>query len=138
MSATVVPRVGGTITAWLAIWAFVVYAVWQGVGIMLGGPERWNSPGFATLRLAPNPTIFWGTWLVSFGLLVGLGSLLRFFWLKAVGLIGIATWSILFAFGGLVAAATVPTASNTGGKTYVLIAAVAVILTFIDERRHAR
>ena len=121
----------------LTIWAVGAYAVWQGQGIMAGGVERWASPSFAVLRSVPNPTVTWGCLLIVVGLVVLVASALRWWWLKLAGMVGFATWSTLFAIGALRAAELFPTVASTGGRTYCLIAALAVILIWVDEARPA-
>lgn len=124
---------GASPAARLTIWAFALYAVWQGAGIIDGGPQRWGSASFAVLRQAPHPTVTWGSLLILFGLVVFAASLMHRWWLKLAGLVGIAAWSLLFSAGAFRAAALSETVANTGGKTYALIAAVALILISIDE-----
>jgi uncharacterized membrane protein YgdD (TMEM256/DUF423 family) len=130
-----VPTIWATPLARMTIWAFGGYALWQGAGIIAGGPERWAGPSFAVLRRIPEATLVWGSLLVACGALILLGSLLRRWWIKAIGLAGLAVWSGTFAAGALQAARDSHMVANTGGKTYCLIALVAILLIFIDERR---
>lgn len=128
--------VRASIAARLTIWIWAGYAIWQGMWIVAGGIERWQSPSFAVLRQVPNhPSLFWGILLVTFGTALGVASLLRLFWVKAFACIGIAIWSICFASGALVAAHHNPNMASTGGPTYIAIAVSVLVLVFVDERR---
>lgn len=127
--------VQATLAARITIWAVGLYGIWQGAGIIRGGPLRFAGPTFVVLRLVPFPTLIWGWWLILAGLAVITGSALRQWWVKAAGLIGVAVWSVTFAIGAFQAVRVIPTVPNTGGKTYALIAFVAVVLLFIDERK---
>lgn len=124
-----------TILARLTIWIVGAYAIWQGQGIIAGGPERFGSPSFAVLREVPHdPTLVWGWTLIVSGVLVLFGSASRLILVKAIGLAGVATWSLCLAKGAF-AALAIPSTAPTGGKTYVAIAAICVVLIFVDERK---
>jgi hypothetical protein len=127
----------GTVSARATIWAFVIYSLVQGSGILLGGSVRWGSPAFTYLRQLPYAPDSWGWALILFGMTLGAASLLRNWWLKAVALTGIVTWSLAFASGAQYAAAVLPTAPTTGGPVYILVAVVAAILVLPDEARKA-
>jgi hypothetical protein len=127
----------GTVAARATIWAFVIYSLWQGAGIVVGGAERWSSPSFTYLREAPGAPASWGWALIVMGLLLGWASLARAWWIKCVALCGISTWSVGFASGAQYATTTVETAATTGGPVYLLVAIVAAILILPDEARKA-
>lgn len=133
----------------LTLWVVGGYAIWQGEGLIRGGPERLAGPSFAVLRRTPEPNLFWGWWLVVAGLLVLAGSALQrakdpdvqlagLVFSKGLGLAAMAVWSFCFAKGGLDAAAAVPTAATTGGRTYVLLGVWLLLLLLVDERRGRR
>lgn len=127
--------VRASIAARITIWVWAAYAIWQGIWIIDGGIERWGSPSFDVLRSVPDPTLFWGLILVVLGVTIFAASVLRLFWVKAVGCIGLAVWSICFASGAIAATKHNPQASSTGGPTYIAVAAAVLVLVFIDERR---
>lgn len=127
----------GTVSARATIWAFIVYCLVQGAGIVAGGEIRWSSPAFTYLRQTPYAPESWGWALILFGLVLGVASLTRNWWLKVAALTGIVSWSLAFASGAQYAAAVLPTAGTTGGPVYILVAVVASILVLPDEARKA-
>lgn len=140
------PLIRATFLARVSIWLAGGYAIWQGAGIITGGPERFAGPSFAVLRgNMEDPTLVWGSVLIAAGAVVLASSLaqqasnadvrLSGLVTKAIGLIGIAVWSLCFAKGAFDAAAAIPTLANTGGKTYVYIALAVLVLVLVDERR---
>ena len=132
-----IPTMPASIGGRLTIWGTAGYAIWQGLGIIHDGPNRFGGPSFAVLNLAPNPTLLWGLWLAAAGAVLAGGSITRRWWLKLAALIAIATWSVCFAVGSWLAQ-TLPTTAGTGYKTYVFIAWVTLVLVFLDERRPPR
>ena len=126
-----------TVPARFSIWAFVVYSLIQGAGIVIGGTVRWSAPSFTYLRDAPGAPASWGWALMAFGMALGLASLLPSWWLKAASLLCIVIWSLLFASGAQYAASTIPTAATTGAPVYTLVALLAAILVAPDEARKA-
>jgi hypothetical protein len=127
----------GTVAARASIWAFVLYAFWQGTGIVLGGEARWSGPSFTYLRETPGAPASWGWVLIGLGLLLGFASLSLSWWLKLFALAGISVWSLGFASGAQYATSTVETAGTTGGPAYLLIAVLAAIVILPDESRKA-
>lgn len=127
----------GTVAARATIWTFVIYALWQGAGIVLGGEARWSGPSFTYLRDTPGAPASWGWALVCLGLLLGCASLCTSWWLKCFALAGMSVWSLGFASGAQYATTTVDTAATTGGPAYLLIAIIAAILILPDEARKA-
>lgn len=127
----------GTVAARATIWTFVIYALWQGAGIVLGGEARWSGPSFTYLRETPGAPASWGWALIGLGLLLGYASLSLSWWLKLFALGGISVWSLGFASGAQYAMSTVETAGTTGGPSYLLIAILAAIVILPDEARKA-
>lgn len=127
----------GTVSARAGIWAFVVYSLVQGAGIVIGGAIRWTGPAYTYLRDTPGAPASWGWVLAFLGLALGLASLNKMWWVKAASLAGIATWSLGFAYGAQYATAHVHTAGTTGGPVYILVAIMAAVLVLPDEARKA-
>lgn len=143
------PLIPATFPARVSIWLAGSYAIWQGSGIIAGGPQRFGGPSFTVLRQAPHPTLFWGWFLVTAGMLVLAGSLTQLSAVttvvqraglasKTVGLVATAVWSFCFAKGALDAARSIETVPTTGGRTYVYIGLMVLVLVLIDERRPRR
>jgi len=128
----------GTVAARTTIWAFVVYSLVQGAGIILGGDIRWTGPAYTLLREVPGAPESWGWALAILGLALGAASLVKSWWLKLFALGGISTWSLGFSVGAYGATTAVETAGTTGGPAYLLIAVVAAILIVPDEARKDR
>lgn len=126
-----------TVAARASIWAFVIYCLVQGAGIVIGGAIRWSGPGYTYLRDTPGAPASWGWALVLLGLALGLASLNTLWWAKAIALTGIVTWSLGFAYGAQYATTHVVTAGTTGGPVYILTAILAAILVLPDEARRA-
>ena len=124
-----------TISARFAIWSFVIYSLWQGSGILVGGSERWVGPAYTKLREVPGAPASWGWALITLGLMLGTASLLNLWRLKLVALVGISTWSFGFAFGAQYATSTVETAGTTGGPVYLLVCILSAVLIPYDESR---
>lgn len=135
MSIPTMPTVQASVPARFTIWAFGVYAIVQGVWVCLGGIGRWASPAFGMIRQVPGSPYTWGIPLAVFGVVVLTASLLGRFWLKAAGLLGISVWAFAFGVGAVGAITMSPTASTTGGPTYLVISVVTAILIPIKERR---
>lgn len=142
------PMIRATFGARATIWIASAYAIAQGAGIVVGGPQRFAGPSFTVLRQAPHPTLFWGCWLIVAGILILTSSLVlqqvpstpvrRGLWAKGVALFAMAVWSFCFAKGALDAARTIETVPTTGGPTYVYIGLGVLVLVLIDERRSRR
>lgn len=128
-------RAPASVPARMTIWLYALYAVGQGIGICLGGIVRWSGPGYTIVRQLPGSPYSWGVALSLFGILLGVASARKLWGLKAVALVLIVVWSVAFASGAFVAAATVPGAGTTGGPVYLLTAAAAAVLIMLDERR---
>lgn len=127
-----------TILARMTIWVLGGYAVAQGIGILVGGAGRWHGPTYRVLVQAPGGHAFWAVGIIIFGMVTLSGSLARSWWLKAVGLAGIAGWSICFSFGVLTAILGSPEGGTTGVAVYFKDALVAIILILVDEDRRKR
>lgn len=119
---------------WLAVattYAAAIYGIWQGVGLMTSGPERFGSPAFATIRRAPE---VWGLVALAFGVLVLWGVIRRCFYLKAVGLAGLSLWSLSVATMALTAYLSSPIAAPTGAPAYYFIAVNLGILVWSKQK----
>jgi len=142
-----VPLIPSTILARMTIWLWGGYAIWQGIGIIADGEERFSDPIYAALNRTPEPTLTWGTMLTLSGVLMIVGSVMQSLdgdqrkqigWLfKGLGCFGVALWCVTFAIGSWLAR-DIPTSSGTAGRTYTAIAVGVLILVFIDERKGAR
>ena len=126
-----------TVSGRFAIWVFVAYSLWQGSGIVVGGPERWAGAGYTVLREVPGAPASWGWALILFGLLLGMASLMTAWRLKFLALAGISIWSLGFSVGAQYATNTVATAGTTGGPVYFLVCILAAGLIPYDEARKA-
>lgn len=123
-----------TILSKLTIWAIGTYAICQGLGIVWGGPARFGGPAYKTLRTVPwEASTFWGIALTVGGVAILIGSVLARWWLKTIGLVGVAIWSLLLANGAWDAMQANPVGGTTGAATYVFIAGVSLILVFVHE-----
>ena len=131
--------VGTTILAKLTILGIGIYGVLQGVGILVGGPQRFGAATYAALRLAPvvHPAYLWGSLVVLCGVLTLVGSLAMWWWVKSAGLVGLAIWSLLLANGAW-AALELPSTGTTAAPTYVLVAYICLVLIFVHERTPER
>lgn len=127
----------GTVPSRASIWAFAVYAVYQGCGIVIGGMDRWGGPAYTFLRQAPGAPDSWGWAIAIAGITLMAASAIRSWWLKLFALVGISTWSFGFAVGAQLATVNVPTAGTTGGPVYMLTVILAAILVLPDESRKA-
>lgn len=127
--------VGATILAKLTIVGVGVYSVIQGIGIIVGGPARFGAPTYANLRLVPvEPAYLWGSLVLIFGALILAGSLFMWWWVKLVGLVGLALWLLLLANGAW-DSLRIPTTGTTAAPTYLLVAYLCLVLVFVKERR---
>lgn len=124
-----------TVAARATIWAIVGYCLLQGVGIVIGGAGRWSGPAFTYLRTTAGAPESWGWAIIVLGIILGLASLFKNWWLKCVALTGIATWSLGFAVGAWWATANVDSAATTGGPVYLLVTILAAIVILPDEAR---
>jgi hypothetical protein len=124
------------------IWAAAGYAIWQGVGIVLGGDIRWTGPTYTIVREAPGGPYAWGAASIALGVMILIGSMLRHWRVKAVGLLGLSGWSLAFSYGFGAAILADPTAGTTGAAAYAYICVSTAILVWVDEagtgRRHVR
>lgn len=131
-------RVLSTPLSRASIWVTGVYAIVQGLIILLADPGRWGGPSFTILRQVPGAPYSWGLSALIFGLFILTGSLLQIWVVKAAGLLCLSSWALLFAAGSTAAVFAVPNAATTGGPTYVLIAVWTAILVWVDETNRGR
>ena len=105
------------------------YAVVQGAGIIIGGPDRWGSRALRVALSVPGAPASWGWALLGLGILTLALTFYNRHRLVLVSMFGIATWSMFFAVsltpsvleqGSRVA--------TTGPLTYGFIAVAACVL----------
>jgi len=97
------------------------FALVQGVGIFLGGPQRWQSPGLAVAMMVPGAPATWGVILAVLGAITLLGTVKARHRLVANGLMGIATWCTFFTFSLLLTLLRDARVSTTGVPTYLFV-----------------
>jgi hypothetical protein len=99
-----------------------------GVAMILGGPERFSSPGFATARLVPGGVYAWGGMLAAAGAVTLLGIHLQ--WARRTVMAGMALEGCWFAFFALtlaIAALHDPKVAVTGPVIYALVSMICAI-----------
>lgn len=113
------------------------YAIIQGAGIVLGGPQRWQSRGLATAMSVPGAPDSWGLALAILGV-VGLVATFKPHarW-TAASLVGVAAWSYFFAITLGDTTVRDPHVATTGSPVYTLSACVACILAVAYWRSRA-
>lgn len=133
-------RIPSTPLSRATIWTAGGYAIWQGVGILIGGAHRWTGPAYSVVLQAPGAPPSWGWASLILGLVIFAGSFGHLWRVKAVGLLGLSGWSMAFATGAQAATMTVATAGTTGGPAYAYIAISTAILVWVEEtgRRRVR
>jgi hypothetical protein len=111
-----------------------VYGTWQGLTIALSDPRRFKNPVYAIMDgHAP----VWGAAVFACGVLILLGLVLRNFWLKAVGLLGLSAWHAIFAIYSFQAELSLPDAASTPTPVYAFVAITLAVLVWMDEKRLA-
>jgi hypothetical protein len=98
-----------------------------GAGILIGGPERFSSPGFVTARQVPGQHVTWGC---MFLLTAGVAALgIAFGWRRRLVMVGLAAQAVGFTFLSTslaVTAAHDPRTAYTGVVVYAGMAALCV------------
>jgi hypothetical protein len=123
---------------WLSVatmYAAAGYGIWQGIGMLTSGPERFGSPAFMTIRRAPE---LWGLAALTFGLWVLAGLLSRQFVVKAIGLAGLSLWSLAVATMALTAYLHSPIAAPTAAPTYYFVTVNLGILVWSQQKGSRR
>ena len=110
-----------------------VYALVQGVGIIIGGPGRWSSPSYALLKSVPGGPDAWGWLAVGIGVLILYGSRRRKWAVKSLGMFFLTIWHLAFAVGAAIAALAYPGAGTTAWPIYALVAYWSAVLIWVDE-----
>jgi len=114
-----------------------IFAVLQGLSIILGGKVRWSAEAFATALLLPGAPPSWG-WLLSiFGLIAIAGTFARRGNMVAFGLFGCAAWSLFFAASFVVTAIQNERSALTGIWAYLLLSIISVLVgvTYRESRK---
>jgi hypothetical protein len=130
-----IPRVPATILARLTIWTAGGFGLLQGVGIALGGYQRWSGPTYAMLRQIPGGPYTWGFGIAAAGAFILAGSALMRWKVKATGLVFMSFWSLVFALSSVQAIIHTPSAGTTAAPTYLYLCVSTLILVFVDESR---
>lgn len=104
------------------------FAIVQGLGIIVGGADRWRGPGFAVALTVPGAPATWGWALFLLGALALWGTFTTHRRLTWVALAGLGVWSLFFAISFLVVVLTIPGSATTGIFTYGFVAANAFVL----------
>lgn len=107
------------------------YGVWQGVGLLTAEPRRISGPSYAMIRQSPE---LWGLAALVAGIAVAWGFWRKCFWLKAIALFVLATWSVAFATTSLHALMNSPVAVPTAPPAYYFIAVNLTFLIWADPR----
>lgn len=100
----------------------------MGVSLLLAGPGRFSSPGFATARLVPGGVYTWGVLILIAGsaTLSGAGAwhphILRW------ACLGMAFWYLWFDLSLIVTSAMDPRGSVTGAVVYLMVTALCLLL----------
>lgn len=129
-------RVPATVLSRMSIWIAGLYGIWQGCQILTSTPERFSSPGYATVRDFPAAMGSWGVIALLCGALILTGSLTRLFWVKGAGLLGLSVWCTAFGGGAFSAFLASRNAGPTGPPVYLAYAAAVAVLMLVDESEH--
>lgn len=76
---------------------FGTYGIVQGFFIVLGGPQRWQSPGLSAAMSIPGAPGSWGVALMVLGAVALAGTFHPRMRVVLAGLLGIAAWDLFFA-----------------------------------------
>lgn len=99
-----------------------------GVAMIVGGPERFSSPGFRTARVVPGGVYTWGGMLTAAGLLTAAGIIRH--WSRRIVMAGMACegcWFAFFAVSLGVATFSDPHVAVTGPIVYSGVAVLCAI-----------
>lgn len=109
-------------------WAFI-----EGVIIILGGPDRWRSPSFATALQVPFAPTSWGVVALLLGPVIVVGTFLGWRGARVVGvaLCALASWALFFALTFGITAWGNPYAATTAAPTYFFVAVGLIVLGVI-------
>lgn len=108
-----------------------------GAVVVLQDPRRWSGPAYATATSIAEPWM-WGAALAVLGAVTVIGSLLRRFGLRNVGLYGASAWFGLFGVAMLDAARQDIRVSCTGPILYAtLITAMCLVARAREGRKRA-
>lgn len=105
-----------------------VYAILQGLFIIIGGGDRWQSPAFATAMAVPGAPESWGAVICLAGSLALAGTFHPRPLMTSTGLGIIAVWSFFFTVSLLAVLIHNPTGATTGVFVYSYGAITATVL----------
>lgn len=104
------------------------FAVFQGVFIVLGGADRWQSRGLAVAMSVPGAPQSWGYAILGAGLLTLVGTLMSRMVLTALASVAIGTWCLFFAVSLFIVTIRDPRVATTGVITYGTVALLSCTL----------
>lgn len=109
-----------------------LYTLLIGTSIVIGGEERFAAPGFRSAMKLPWAPESWGWWCIACGLVMAIGVVRRWPRVIAVGVFGMAVWSVFFALSFLISSINYSEANSTGmwvyGKDAVIFTILGVVL----------
>ena len=119
----------------LAQWAVRVivtalgtFGVAIGLGILVGGPERFGAVGYTVARQLPGAPWSWGVTILVSGITTITGIFLGRALVVAVGMLIAGFWCLLFAGAFLLAQLQYPGANSTAFWMYSASAAICLII----------
>lgn len=115
-----------TVRALARLWLSI--ALILGVVIIVGGRDRWSSPGYRNALDYPYAPTSWGIALCLIAAVGLVGALTHRLRLTAGGLVALAVWCIFFAFSFWNVARNNPLAGTTGIPIYLGTAVTALVL----------
>lgn len=122
----------------LAQWAILqatrilhVFAILQGLNILLSDPARWSSDSFIHALAVPGAPPTWGYVLLFGGVLATYGGIFSRLWALEAGSYICSAWSFFFGLVFMTAALNDAEASSLGALTYatfgIMFAGIAIV-----------
>lgn len=102
----------------LSTYIMAVYAMIQGILVIIGGPDRFSALGYRTAMIVPGAPASWGWVLLAFGIISFVGIKNRMYRVGYLGMFGAGTWSFCFGGAFLISAVQYPEANLTAVATY--------------------
>lgn len=118
--------------------AAFIYAVVQGIVIIVGGEPRFAADGYEAARAIPGSPESVGTMLLMCGVAIGGGIVLRKDWFMEVGMYLAGAWSFGFAVTFLISANKHPYANTTAILSYLFISFMLVLPAVISHSSHPK